>query len=74
MARVPLNLECHQLSLFSDFEIPKAIISSHQGSVQSLCIPSCYLSKHTMPCMVDAWLSSTIPLEITYQIPNAMYL
>ena len=55
---VPLNLDCRQLSLFDDFEIPKAIISSHQGSVQSLCIPSCYLSKHTMPCMVDAWLKS----------------
>ena len=40
------------------FEIPRAIISSHQGSVQSLCIPSCYLSKHTMPCTVDAWLKS----------------
>ena len=55
---VPLNLDCRQLSLFNDFEIPRAIISSHQGSVQSLCIPSCYLSKHTMPCMVDAWLKS----------------
>ncbi|SPT18789.1 unnamed protein product [Triticum aestivum] len=55
---VPLNLDCCQLSLFNDFEIPRAIISSHQGSVQSLCIPSCYLSKHTMPCMVDAWLKS----------------
>ena len=82
---VPLNLDYHQLSLFNDFEIPRAIISSHQGSVQSLCIPSCYLSKHTMPCTVDAWLkslnsqnysrlSSTIPLEITYHIPNAMNL
>ena len=50
---VPLNLDYHQLSLFNDFEIPRAIISSHQGSVQSLCIPSCYLSKHTMPCTVD---------------------
>ena len=55
---VPLNLDCRQLSLFNDFEIPRAIISSHQGSVQSLCIPSCYLSKHTMPCTVDAWLKS----------------
>ena len=36
---VPLNLDCRQLSLFNDFEIPRAIISSHQGSVQSLCIP-----------------------------------
>ena len=53
-----LNLDCRQLSLFNDFEIPRAIISSHQGSVQSLCIMSCYLSKHTMPCMVDAWLES----------------
>ena len=55
---VPLNLDCRQLSLFNDFEIPRAIISSHQGSVQSLCIPSCYLSKHTMHCTVDAWLES----------------
>ena len=55
---VPLNLDCCQVSLFNDFEIPRAIISSHQGSVQSLCIPSCYLSKHTMPCMVDTWLKS----------------
>ena len=55
---VPLNLDCRQLSLFNDFEIPRAIISSHQGSVQSLYIPSCYLSKHTMPCTVDAWLKS----------------
>ena len=87
MARRPLNLDCHQLSLFNDFEIPRAIISSHQGSVQSLCIAeqSCYLSKHTMPCTVDAWLKSPeftelqlldfyYPLEITYQIPNTMYL
>ena len=51
---MPLNLDCRELSLFNDFEIPRAIISSHQGSVQSLCIPSCYLSKHTMPCTVDA--------------------
>ena len=50
---VPLNLDCRQLSLFNDFEIPRAIISSHQGSIQSLCILSCYLSKHT-PCTVDA--------------------
>jgi hypothetical protein len=55
---VPLNLDGHQLSLFNDFELPRAIISSHQGSVQSLCILSCYLSKHSMPCMVDAWLKS----------------
>ena len=55
---VSLNLDCRQLSLFNEFEIPRAIISSHQGSVQSLCIPSCYLSKHTMPCTVDAWLKS----------------
>ena len=55
---VPLNLDCCQLSLFNDFEIPRAIISSHQGSVQSLCIPSCYLSKHTIPSTVDAWLKS----------------
>ena len=46
---MPLNIYCRQLSLFNDFEIPRAIISSHRGSVQSLCIPSCYLSKHTMP-------------------------
>ena len=52
---VPLNLDYRQLSLFNDFEIPRAIISSHQGSVQSLCIPSCYLSNHTMPCTVDTW-------------------
>ena len=38
---IPLNLDCRQLSLFNDFEIPRAIISSLQGSVQSLCIPSC---------------------------------
>jgi len=60
----PLNLDCHQLSLFNDFEIPRAIISSHQGFVQSLCIPSCYLSKHTMPCMVDAWLESPEFIEL----------
>ena len=51
-------ISSRQLSLFNDFEIPRAIISSHQGSVQSLCIPSCYLSKHTMPCTVEAWLKS----------------
>ena len=55
---VPLNLDCRQLSLFNDFEIPRVIISSHQGSVQSLCIPSSYLSTHTMPYTVDAWLES----------------
>src|SRR3954469_18632538 len=82
---VPLNIDCCQLSHFKDFEIPRAIISSHQGSVQSLCIPSCYLSKHTMPCTVDAWLESPeftelqllefyYSLEITYHIPNAMNL
>ena len=61
---VPLNLDYRQLSLFNDFEIPRAIISSHQGSIQSLCIPSCYQSKHTMPCMVDAWLKSPEFIEL----------
>ena len=58
---VPLNLDCRQLSLFNDFELPGAIISSHQGSVQILCISACYLS---MPCMVDAWLKSPEFIEL----------
>ena len=34
------------------------MISFHQGFVQIVCIPSCYLSKHSMPYTVDDWLKS----------------
>ena len=53
---VPLNLDCHQLSIDDDSELPGAIISSHQGSIQRICIPACYLLD--IPCMVAAWLTS----------------
>ena len=53
---VPLNLDCRQLSVDDDSELPGAIISSHGGSVQRICILACYLLY--IPCMVAAWLTS----------------
>ena len=52
----PLNLDCRQLSVDDDSELPGAIISSHEGSVQRICIPACYLLD--IPCTVAAWLTS----------------
>ena len=52
----PLNLDCRQLSIDDDSELPGAIISSHGGSVQCICIPACYLLD--IPCMVATWLTS----------------
>ena len=52
----PLNLDCRQLSVDDDSELPGAIISSHGRSVQRICIPACYLLY--IPCMVAAWLTS----------------
>ncbi len=36
----PLNLDYRQLSVDDDSELPGAIISSHQCSVQHICIPA----------------------------------
>nr|XP_020185199.1 uncharacterized protein LOC109770892 [Aegilops tauschii subsp. strangulata] len=52
----PLNLDCCQLSVDDDSKLPGAIISSHEGSVQCICISACYLLD--IPCMVAAWLTS----------------
>ena len=52
----PLNLDCRQLSIDDDSELPGAIISSNEGSVQHICIPTCYLLD--IPCTVAAWLTS----------------
>ena len=40
---IPLNLDCRQLSVDDDSELPGAIISSHKGSVQCIYIPACCL-------------------------------
>ena len=52
----PLNLDCCQLSVDDDSELPGAIISSHGGSVQRICIPECYLLD--IPCTVATCLTS----------------
>ena len=52
----PPNLDCRQLSVNDDSELPGAIISSHGGSVQRICIQACYLLD--IPCTVAAWLTS----------------
>ena len=76
-----LNLDCHQLSVDDDSELPEAIISSHQGSVQRICIPACYLLD--IPYTVAAWLTSRQfdklqQLEFYHDyvcnIPQPMYL
>ena len=54
---VPLNLDCRQISVLPEFDLLRAIVSSHQqGPVQCLYIPTCYLL--SIPCTVDAWLTS----------------
>ena len=52
----PLNLDCRQLFVVHDFKLPEAILSFHQGFVQRLCIPACYLLD--IPYTVAAWLTS----------------
>ena len=53
----PLNLDCRQISVFLEFDLLRATVSSHeQGPVQHLCIPTRYLL--SIPSMVDAWLTS----------------
>jgi hypothetical protein len=52
----PLNIDCRRLFVVHDFELHGAIISSHQGSVQCLCIPACCLLH--IPFTVNAWLTS----------------
>ena len=54
---VPLNLYCRQISVLPEFDLLRAIVSSHQqGPVQCLCIPTRYLL--SIPGKVDAWLTS----------------
>ena len=53
----PLNLDCRQISVLPEFDLIRAIVSSHQqGPVQCLCIPTSYLL--SIPGKVDAWLTS----------------
>ena len=53
----PLNLDCRQIFVLPEFDLLRAIVSSHQqGPVQRLCIPTRYLS--SIPWTVDAWLTS----------------
>ena len=53
----PLNLDHRQISVLPEFDLLKAIISSHQqGPVQRLYISTRYLL--STPGMVDAWLTS----------------
>ena len=54
---MPLNLDYRQISALPEFDLLRAIVSSHQqGPVQCLCIPTrCLLS---IPDTVDAWLTS----------------
>ena len=52
-----LNLHCRQISVLLEFDLIRAIVSSHQqGPVQCLCIPTSYLL--SIPGKVDAWLTS----------------
>ena len=52
----PLNLDYRQLSVDEDSELPGAIISSNEGSVQRICISACDLLD--IPYMVAAWMTS----------------
>ena len=72
----PLNLDCRHISVLPEFDLIRAIVSSHQqGPVQCLCIPTSYLM--SVPGKVDAWLtspefgklqqlSSTITTKVSY--------
>ena len=53
----PLNLDCCQIYVLPEFDLIRAIVSSHQqGPIQCLCIPTSYLL--SIPDKVDAWLTS----------------